>query len=290
MSMLLSQGFPTGRRIAFVVANAMMAVGCAASDGLPTAAPATSGSKPQEVLSLTSRALSISCAGAGETISPGPSVIVADAGGAPHPNVAVRFTVMAGGGAVDSSIATTNGAGVATAGSWRLGTTLGSNTVVASLETGATARFTVVAGRRGTVVAAYRLVTIGGRPLPQTYSGGGASWTITGGHYYLADNGTFLFGYEFAPTPVPATICSGATYSATDADMIFYLEPGSYPQSTFYQQRNGLFATGKLSGRVMTVKYEDPVDFEDETYERATALQPSRTTLLPRMRTVDRER
>jgi hypothetical protein len=183
--------------------------------------------------------------------------------------------VVAGGGAVDSSIAMTNRFGVATAGSWRMGSALGSNAVVASLETGPTARFTVVAGRRGRVVAAYQLVTIGGRPLPQTYSGGGTSWTITGGHYYLADNGIYQFGYDLASTPMPATICSGATYTATGAETVFYLEPGSYPQSSFYQQRNGLFATGKLSGSVMSVKYEDVLDFEDETYTRSTAPQPA---------------
>jgi hypothetical protein len=117
-----------------------------------------------------------------------------------------------------------------------------------------------------TVIAVLRLDLIGGQSLPQTYSGGGSSWTITGGHYYLADNGTYEVAYELAPTTPPATICSGASYVRGASGIDFYLAPGSYPQSTFYQQRNGHFAAGTMSGTTMSVKYEDFIDFEDEVY------------------------
>jgi hypothetical protein len=81
------------------------------------------------------------------------------------------------------------------------------------------------------------------------------SETLTGGHYYLADNGTYEFAYEFAPADVPATICSGLRY-VTD------------PEATVFYERDGrILSTGVLSGSTVTVTYPDFVDFDTETYD-----------------------
>ncbi len=56
-----------------------------------------------------------------------PSVIVKDAGGNPVSGVQVTFAVASGGGSVSGATPSTNGAGIATVGSWTLGSTVGTN-------------------------------------------------------------------------------------------------------------------------------------------------------------------
>lgn len=63
---------------------------------------------------------------------PPPSVIVRDQRGVGMEGVTVTFAVASGGGSVTGESATTNSAGIATVGGWRLGTALGPNTLVAS--------------------------------------------------------------------------------------------------------------------------------------------------------------
>lgn len=69
----------------------------------------------------------------GNPVATAPSIRVVDARGNPVSGVSVNFDVTAGGGSVTGSPATTNGNGVATLGSWRLGSAVGSNTVRVSL-------------------------------------------------------------------------------------------------------------------------------------------------------------
>ena len=142
------------------------------------------------------------------------------------------------------------------------------NTVVAVLANNVGATFNVVARLPAKVVAVFQLVSTGGLPLPQTYSGGGSSWTITGGHYYLADDGTYEFGYELGSVPPPVTISSCNTYIAGVNAFDFYLAPWAYPGSMFYPSSAGFFAHGTVSDGMMTVNYADIFDFEDEVYVR----------------------
>ena len=69
---------------------------------------------------------------AGSTVGLDPSVKITDAGGNPVSGVAVTFAVASGGGSVTGAGATTDAAGIATVGSWRLGTTAGANTLTAT--------------------------------------------------------------------------------------------------------------------------------------------------------------
>ena len=73
-----------------------------------------------------------------------PSVTVTNQTGAPLPGISVTFAVASGGGTVTGPTQTTSAAGVATVGSWKLGNTLGANTLTAS-ATGATTAATFTA-------------------------------------------------------------------------------------------------------------------------------------------------
>jgi hypothetical protein len=65
-------------------------------------------------------------------VLPAPSVTISDAGGKPIAGIAVTFTPATGGGSVTGPTATTDANGVATVGSWVLGTTAGVNTLTAA--------------------------------------------------------------------------------------------------------------------------------------------------------------
>jgi hypothetical protein len=68
------------------------------------------------------------------TVLTPPAVTVTDNSGGLLAGVSVTFTVASGGGSVTGGLATTDGAGVATVGSWKLGTTAGSNTLTAKVK------------------------------------------------------------------------------------------------------------------------------------------------------------
>jgi adhesin/invasin len=65
-------------------------------------------------------------------VSTAPSVIVRDALNNPVSGVSVTFAVASGGGSLTGANATTHASGIATVGSWTLGTTSGANTMTAT--------------------------------------------------------------------------------------------------------------------------------------------------------------
>ena len=71
-------------------------------------------------------------AAAGTPVVVPPSVKVEDANLVPVPGQAVTFAVASGGGSVTGGSTTTNAAGIATVGSWTLGSTPGANTLTAT--------------------------------------------------------------------------------------------------------------------------------------------------------------
>jgi hypothetical protein len=68
----------------------------------------------------------------GTTVPVPPAVFVQDANGNGIPGVTVAFAVSEGGGSVTGASAMSNAAGIATVGSWRLGSATGTNALVAS--------------------------------------------------------------------------------------------------------------------------------------------------------------
>jgi adhesin/invasin len=88
-----------------------------------------------------------------------PSVIVTDAFGNPVSGTSVTFAVGLGGGSIIGAGATTDANGIATVGSWTLGTTAGTNTLTAS--SGSLSGSPVTFTATGTAGAATKLVFTG---------------------------------------------------------------------------------------------------------------------------------
>jgi adhesin/invasin len=80
-------------------------------------------------------------------VATAPAVLVTDAFGNPVGGVNVTFAVASGGGTITGGSQTSNGSGIATVGSWTLGTTVGSNTLTATSAglTGSPQTFTATA-------------------------------------------------------------------------------------------------------------------------------------------------
>jgi adhesin/invasin len=70
---------------------------------------------------------------AGANVAVAPSVKVTDGNGNPVAGITVTFTVSGGGGSVTGATPATNALGVATVGSWKLGTAAGPNTLTAAV-------------------------------------------------------------------------------------------------------------------------------------------------------------
>src|SRR5688500_12983179 len=70
----------------------------------------------------------------GTAVATVPSVVVRDERGNPVAGATVRFTVTAGGGSVANPTTTTNAQGAASAGSWTLGASPGSNVLQATVN------------------------------------------------------------------------------------------------------------------------------------------------------------
>ncbi|NDD63680.1 MAG: hypothetical protein EBZ36_06855 [Acidobacteria bacterium] len=79
---------------------------------------------------------------AGALLSTSPGVIVRDGNNNPVQGVTVTFAVASGGGTITGSTPTTGSNGVATVGSWTLGTTAGANTLTATITGLAPVTFT----------------------------------------------------------------------------------------------------------------------------------------------------
>lgn len=172
-----------------------------------------------------------------------------------------RVTFAYSDGATKSVV--TGADGYARTDKWQLDYTKSSDSVIATADgiSGA-AKFTALILHKETV-AVYDLKLIGGQSLPITYSGGNTSWAVTGGHYTLFSDGTYVFGYEIDGKPrwnVPLP------FIRRESSIEFYLTPAAAPQSQFYANNGYLFSTGTLTSSGMSVVYTDPVDFEDEVY------------------------
>jgi hypothetical protein len=192
----------------------------------------------------------------------GPTIEVFDQYAKPMAGVSVTFKITRGGGSIGQSDTVTNQYGYART-LWILGEQGGSNTLLVTVGGIDSLSFEADAKVQA-IVARYDLSTIGGLPLPLYYSGGGSSWVITGGHFVIAADNSYAWGYDVAG--IPGVRPLGSVVWVNPTTVQFFQAPGTYPASQFYQDRNGLFATGKIDGNVMTVTYEDPIDFDNEIY------------------------
>ena len=195
-----------------------------------------------------------------------PTVRVLDKAGFPVVGASVKFTVSQGNGSASKGEVITDQSGTASS-EWLLGSGAGTNTLIVSVAGVANPAVFTAEAAVVTIVARYDLSEIGGQSLPISYAGGGVSWVVTGGHYMITSDDQYAFGYEKNGI---SHVTPNGTVVRVDANTIqFVMSPDMYPLSQFYRQLNGLFATGHIAGDVMTVTYEDFVDFEPETYIRA---------------------
>jgi len=95
----------------------------------------SSGPPPAVASNITANSSAGFTAPPGTQVTNPPSVLLSDSRGAPVAGAVVTFTVTSGGGTVTGATATSNASGVATVGSWTLGTGAGKNTLSAQTGT-----------------------------------------------------------------------------------------------------------------------------------------------------------
>ena len=190
------------------------------------------GTPPAVATSVAANSATTQTALAGASVAEAPSVRVLDQRGDPMPNVTVSFSASSG-GTVASPTAVTNASGIATAGTWTLGTTAGTQTLTASVATLTPVQFTATAqarvpstvtatssttqtGLSGGAVAEAPTVRVNdqtGQPLAgvavtfAVTAGGGqiATTTSTTGATGLATSGAWTLGTA-GPNTVTATV------------------------------------------------------------------------------------
>lgn len=114
------------RRIALAVIFAVLGFGCTDHDADDVLGPRISAQL------VAANAGDQQTAIVGTPVAIAPSVKVTDSQGNPAPGVSVTFAVATGGGTITGAMATSNAKGIATVGSWTLGSTIGANTLSAT--------------------------------------------------------------------------------------------------------------------------------------------------------------
>src|SRR5262249_43935555 len=95
---------------------------------------------------------------AGSTLPIAPAVLVQDAFGNPIAGVTVTFAVTGGGGLLTGATPTTNASGIATVGSWQLGSSTGPNSLSATVGALPVLTFTAT-GTAGSATTITRLTS-----------------------------------------------------------------------------------------------------------------------------------
>jgi adhesin/invasin len=168
----------------------------------------------------------------GTAVATAPSVLVTDASNNPVSGVSVTFAVASGGGSVTGASATTDGSGIASVGSWTLGTTAGANTLLASSPglsgspvtftatgtAGTAAMFVVTASDynpnpNGRVTISAQLADRYGNALAT--SGISVSFTSAGGGSLSGPNPVPTNGSGVATISLRVTSTHGAVYTVT---------------------------------------------------------------------------
>ncbi len=167
-------------------------------------------------------------AAAGSTVPIPPSVIVRDSNGNPRSGVSVTFAVASGGGSITGANPATNAAGIATVGSWTLGSSAGANSLSAT-----------VAGLPSVTFTAGALGGACGERSTHAF-GTSSSGTFSSSDCQLSD-GSFI---DYFTTSVPQ---AGAYLFRQSASFDTYLHLGM-PDGTTIAENDDEFDTGTNSG------------------------------------------
>ncbi|HEX9727108.1 MAG TPA: Ig-like domain-containing protein, partial [Gemmatimonadales bacterium] len=136
---------------------------------------------------------------AGAAVTVAPAVLVTDANGNPVPGAAVTFEILSGGGAVTGATPGSNASGVATVGSWTLGSLLGTNTLRAWLLG--------PGGDGDTLTVTFTATGLAGLPTTLTIVAGDAQTDTAGAT--LADSST-VEATDAGGNPVPGVAIAWA--------------------------------------------------------------------------------
>ena len=199
-----------------------------ATSGTLTGVDFTATSTAGPAASLAKTAGDNQTAAAGSAVPIPPSVIVKDANGNPKSGVSVAFAVVSGGGSITGATPVTNGAGVASVGSWTLGNSPGVNSLSATVTGLPSVTFT--AGAVSNLCSVRSTHTFG------TASSG----TLSSDDCQLSD-GSFV---DFYTTSVPE---AGAYYFGESAVFDTYLLLGM-PDGTTIGENDDELETGTSSG------------------------------------------
>ena len=186
---------------------------------------------------------------AGTAVTTAQSVLVSDANNNPVGGVTVTFVVDSGGGSATGAIATTNASGIATVGSWTLGTTAGANSLTATSAglTGSPVTFTAtgIAGAATKYVvtsssyspAAGSAVTITAQLADQygnavTTAGISVTFTSTGGGTLSGTNPATTNVIGVATITLTTGTTAGASYTVTATSTSPSTRTGTTPTIT----------------------------------------------------------
>ncbi|HET9947685.1 MAG TPA: hypothetical protein VFQ22_02050, partial [Longimicrobiales bacterium] len=218
----------------------------AGADGSPASVTVTLQLGAGAAASLAAQAGDGQTATVGTAVDTPPAVLVRDAFGNPVEGAAVAFAVTAGGGSVTGGTATSDASGVATVGSWTLGTAAGPNeltatsgalepvTFTATGEPGPAAEVVIAAGDGQSALAGSTIPTPPAVRVTDTYgnglegvavafavTAGGGSATGTGpttGPDGVAALGSWMLGPAAGTNTLTATaagVATPATFTAT---------------------------------------------------------------------------
>jgi len=219
---------------------------------------------PANQLLITAAPYSPSCPQPGTVLVPGPSIIVTDRQGRPAPNVEVTFRAALG-EQLSHAATWTDALGVASTGSWHLSDTPATNVIVAGVVGGAEATIQITTEIGSKIVAAFDLVSVGGRPVPERGLNGDV---LTGGHLYLAENHASRRTDELNghADPLPTAVCGfGMLYVVGASHIDFYIPKIVTSVAAPTAELGEHFATATVRGDTLAVKY-DRDDYEDEIY------------------------
>jgi Tol biopolymer transport system component len=171
---------------------------------------------PAAGLTIANAASNGQSATVGGVVANAPSVRLADANGNGIANATVTFAVASGGGSITDGVRTTDGAGVATVGSWRVGPSTGTNTLTATA---------------GSFVMTFTATAVAGAP---------GSVVLSGGDGQTAMAGTTV---PIAPA-VKVTDASGNPVSGTTVNFFVESGGGSLTGATATTNASGIASAG----------------------------------------------
>lgn len=239
---------PDALRRALALSAMLLLASCGGGDATPpTVAPPPPPPPPAVAASIAVSAGDGQVGEPNSLAATAPAVVVRSASGAGVPGVSVVFVVDSGGGSLGTSTATTDANGVASAGSWRLGSTEGPQVLIASVSSlppvriRATVRIEPKAVGGGTVSSQGGVITVNqpGSPLNGLridMPAGAVASNATVSMSIASSAGLSLRPGVRATSPV-LTLTSSAGRLRQPATIRFPV-PGGTAQSTFIAVRN----------------------------------------------------